>query len=102
MPPGHRAFPHVHDALDLILILRAGTAVNFWWDEQGNRHEQVIKPGQHLFIPQGAPHASANIGPEMVVADEFRSSPVFGYDVRRLPELNDEVARRTAEILQAS
>jgi len=93
MPPGHTSFPHVHHHTDLIVLLRDGRAITMWWDSQGERHELIQHPGQHLHIPHGVPHAAINPGNRPVIATEFRSNPIFDADTQRLPQLDPEISR---------
>jgi uncharacterized RmlC-like cupin family protein len=91
MPPGHCAHAHVHHQTDLIVLLRDGKAITVWWDHNGERHELIQHPGQHLHIPHGVPHAAINPGSRPVIATEFRSGPIFDADTHRLPHLDPEV-----------
>lgn len=94
MPPGHAAYAHVHLETDIIVLVREGEAVTLWWDADGEMHELLQGPGQHLFIPRGVPHAAINIGSRSVAASEFRSNPVFNADNHRLPDLEPQITLR--------
>jgi len=89
MPPGHRAFAHVHHHTDVGVLLLHGAAITLWWHPvTGEVHEVHQTPGQHLHIPAGVPHAAINPYGVSVVAAEFRNNPVFTSDTERLYDLD--------------
>ena len=94
MPPGHAALAHVHHDTDVIVLVRDGLAVTIWWDHHGRAYELPQRPGQHLHIPRGVPHAAINPGSRPVIATEFRSSSRFDDDNYLLPTLDPQVRAR--------
>lgn len=102
MPPHHTSFAHVHRDTGVGVLVLQGRAITLWWDAKGEMHELPQSAGQHLYIPNGVPHAAINPHTVPVVAAEFRSNPVFNADNELLPDLDPVVSARMTSVCAAA
>lgn len=96
MAQGHHSAPHMHTTMENIIVVLQGYAATLWGPELEN--VSVHAPHDSIYIRPGVPHAAVNLGCGSVMALEARTSREWNVDTVLLPELDDTVAAKAAEL----
>jgi uncharacterized RmlC-like cupin family protein len=73
IPPGTRGMPHFHKDRETVLYIVSGeTEV---WHGEGLVSRSMVRPGDFIYIPPGAPHLTVNRGDVTSIAVAARDDP---------------------------
>ncbi len=86
LPPGARANAHRHEGHETAIYMLSGE-VEMWHGER-LEHHAVIRAGEFLYIPAGAPHLPYNAGQSEAIAVLARTDPNEQESVALLPDLD--------------
>ncbi|PKQ07152.1 MAG: cupin [Alphaproteobacteria bacterium HGW-Alphaproteobacteria-10] len=86
LQPGERAMAHLHKSHETAIYMASGVSEMFYGDRL--EHHLVLREGEMLYIPAGAPHLPMNRSAAPAVAVIARTDPNEQESVVLLPHLD--------------
>jgi uncharacterized RmlC-like cupin family protein len=90
LPPGERTKAHVHDRHETAFYMLSGDELEMWTGDQ-LQFQDVVRPGDYLYIPANVLHVAVNRGKQPAVFVGARNEPTAQESVVMYPEMDARV-----------
>ena len=90
IPPGRRTKAHLHERHETAFYMLSGDELEMWSGDE-LQYQDVVRPGDYLYIPANVLHVAVNRGSKPAVFVGSRNEPTAQESVVLYPEMDDRV-----------